>query len=317
MMNGVACGSSKIGPPAVFPSGVVAMVNPTIATTTAPNANSSCRPLNGPMSPRFSGVCRNAGRWSATQMPDRNVKRWGSSDSQSIIIAMPIATTSSPPMIDTARPWRTSGRRIAGARSKANAIAEEREAEPGGVRDQQDRALGDGRRRRSQRQDPAEDDPDAGRPADREDRAEPERGEPAAPRGHEAPTEPLPEPAATRGCERHRTRGGRDRFGGARVERPPGPLEDRDPHEPGQADAQDHEDQAADPAELVHVLGEAAGGIRGGDAQQREDGPETQHVGEAVAERRPARRRCPGRARRHRHRGQLADVRGDERQHAR
>src|SRR5439155_5661633 len=46
-----------------------------------------------------------------------NVKYCGSRPSQPVTIATPMAITSRPPTIDTARPWRTSGRRRPGARS--------------------------------------------------------------------------------------------------------------------------------------------------------------------------------------------------------
>ena len=55
-------------------------------------------------------------RRRARQTPAKLNQR-GSSTSQSMIIAMPIATTSRPPMIETARPCRMSGRSSAGARS--------------------------------------------------------------------------------------------------------------------------------------------------------------------------------------------------------
>src|SRR6185369_1887121 len=115
-----------------------------------------------------------------------NWKYCGSRASQSKIIASPIETTSIPPMKLTARPWRTSGRRIDGAR-------QERQPEPDRVGDQEDRPLGDRRARRGHRQDPAEDHADARRPADGEDRAQAERREPPAATADESPTQPIAE----------------------------------------------------------------------------------------------------------------------------
>ena len=53
----------------------------------------------------------------AAQIAVMNVKYRGSSAQQSRTIATPIPATSRPPISDTVRPWRTSGRSRPGARS--------------------------------------------------------------------------------------------------------------------------------------------------------------------------------------------------------
>src|SRR6185369_16476096 len=75
---------------------------------------------------------------------------------------------------------------------------EEGHAEAGRVREQEGGAL-DGRvAGRGEGQDPAEDDPDAWRPADRKDRPEPEGGRPAAAGADEPSAEAVGEAAARR-----------------------------------------------------------------------------------------------------------------------
>ncbi len=206
---------------------------------------SSWRPPNGPISPRRSLRWTKSGR-SVTQTPAK-LKYRGSSDSQSKTIASPIATTSRPPMTDTACPWRTSGRRTAGARSQDERDREERQSEPDRVGDEQDRALGDGRARRRHRQDRAEDHADAGCPADREDRAEPERGEPAPALADEPATEPVADRRRGPGPERHRPGRRRDGRRRPRVERPPGPIQGGHPEDPGEVQAEQDQDDRRRP----------------------------------------------------------------------
>src|SRR5438105_11530094 len=112
----------------------------------------------------------------------------------------------------------------------------ERDPEPERVGDQQDPALERAARGRGKGQDAAEDDPDTRRPADGEDRTEPERRpEPAA--THEASTQPVDRPravltaAGVRAAEGDRARRAGEGRRGTRVERSPGTLQDRDPDE--------------------------------------------------------------------------------------
>ena len=74
---------------------------------------------------------------------------------------------------------------------------------------------------------------------------------------------------------------------------------------------------AADLRSGRQVVDQRAGDERGGDAEQREHGAEPGDVGERVAHGDPARRRSPVGRRRDRDGGQLAEVGGHERQHAR
>ena len=73
----------------------------------------------------------------------------------------------------------------------------------------------------------------------------------------------------------------------------------------------------ADHAQRWQVVDQRPGRERRGDAEEREHGPETRHVGDRVAHRRPARGRHAVRVRRDGDRGQLAEIGGHERQDAR
>ena len=138
---------------------------------------------------------------------------------------------------------------------------------------------------------------------------------------------PRPGPAG-RG-ERHRAGRGRQRGRGAGVERPPVPLERRDPEDAGEVQPEQDEDHAADLAQDRHPRRQPGGGERRRHPEQREHGAEPGDVGEGVAEGRPARGpardrvqpRAAGSARAarvgDRDRRQLADVGGHERQDAR
>ena len=176
-------------------------------------------------------------------------------------------------------------------------------------------------------EDGAEDDPDARRPADGEDRPETERGEPAAAGTDEPAAQSVTDAGPARRPrpgrrERHRPGRTRERASGAGIERAPGPFEARQPKHAGQVQAEDDQDHAADLAKDGEVLREPGRGERRGNAEEREDRAEAGDVGEGVPERQPAARAAdcsPASAGigRDRDGRQLAEIGGDERQHAR
>src|SRR6185436_17412589 len=101
-----------------------------------------------------------------------------------------------------------------------------------------------------QGEDAAQDDPDARAPPDREDRAEPERREPAAARADNLAADPIPDGRAGAAApERGRARRGRQRSGGAGVDRSPRPLEGRDVEKASQVQPEHDEDDPADRAQ--------------------------------------------------------------------
>ena len=146
-------------------------------------------------------------------------------------------------------------------------------------------------------QDPAEDHADARRPADREDRPETERRQPAAAGPTSRPPSRSPNrapvaapPAPARRRERHRARRARDRAGGAGLERPPRPIEDAGcGARPPRFRPEDDEEHAADLAEDRQVVEQRARRIGRGDAEDREDRAEPDDVRERMPDREPAR----------------------------
>ena len=80
-----------------------------------------------------------------------------------------------------------------------------------------------------------------------------------------------------------RARRGRQRSGGAGVERSPGPLEGRDVEQPGQVQPEHDEDDPADRAQGRQVVDEGTGHEGAHDAEEREDGAESGDVREASA----------------------------------
>ena len=223
-------------------------------------------------------------------------------------------------MSDTTRPCRTSGAvtAVPGHRPRDR---DERQAEAERVGDQEDRALGDRAGRGGHREDPAEDDADARRPADGEDRPEPERREPATLRIDEPAAQAIGH-ARVRGTgagRRERHRAG-DRGEGLRrpgVQGPPRSLEGRDRQDPGEREAHDDEDQPTDDPQGREEVRQGPGQERRRDAEDREDDPESRDVREGVPDGRPARWRDAVLGRRDGDGRHLAEVRGDERQHAR
>ena len=110
---------------------------------------------------------------------------------------------------------------------------------------------------------------------------------------------------------------GRQRTGGPSVEGTPRPAEDGDVQEPREVEPEDDQDDAADRPKRRKVVDQRTGDERGGDAEDREDGPEAGHVRECVPHREPA-RGCRARSRaRDRDRRQLTKVGGHQRQDAR
>src|SRR6185503_8140189 len=93
--------------------------------------------------------------------------------------------------------------------------------------------------------------------------------------------------------------------------------EERDRDEPGEVQAENDEDDAADDPERREVLGEAGGGERRGDPKQREDAPEAEDVGERMSERQPAVGLGAALATGDGDGGQLAEVGRDQRQDTR
>ena len=165
---------------------------------------------------------------------------------------------------------------------------DEGQPQPERVGDQEDRALGHRAGRRGQGEDAAQDDPDARAPADREDRAKPERGQPATARGDEVAADPIPDGRArTAAPERGRAGGGRQRSGGAGVERTPGSLEGRDVEQTGEVETEHDEDDAADRPERRQIVDERPGHERAHDAEEREHRPEPGDVREGVPDREP------------------------------
>ena len=195
---------------------------------------------------------------------------------------------------------------------------QERQAETDGVGDQQERSLEDGAGGRGHRQDRTEDDPDARAPSDREDRAESERGEPAAARADDMAAESITEarPGAPAPEGRRARRGGQGSRGSG-IEWSPAPLESRDVEEAREVQPEDDEDEATDRAQRRQVIGEGSGGEGRGDAEQREHGAEARHEREGMAHGQPARRsRAIGRAG-DGDRGELAEICRHEREDAR
>ncbi len=139
---------------------------------------------------------------------------------------------------------------------------------------------------------------------------------PALPPTSRLPTRP-PIPGVDR-RQRHATGHRGHARGGAGIEGPPRPLEEGDRQEPGEAEAHHDEDHATDDAEQRDVVGEGPAGEGGRDPEQGEDRAEPRDVGDGVAQRDPARRPARRvRARGDRDRGELAEVRRNERQDAR
>ena len=198
------------------------------------------------------------------------------------------------------------------------------DAEAGGVGEQENRALDRRIPRGGEGQDAAEDDADAWRPADREDRAEAERRRPAPTGAHDPAAEPLRESrlritgsCATRSREGHCPGGARDRPCCAGLERPPRPIERRDPEHAGEIQPEHDQEDASQLSQDRQVLEQRAGGIGRRDAEQREHRAEPNDVGERMAHREPARRRATVSTTHDGDRRELPDVGRHEREHAR
>ena len=125
---------------------------------------------------------------------------------------------------------------------------------------------------------------------DREDRAQPERRQPATPRADDQAAEPVgPRDGAGRRREGRRAgRGGEGRRSTG-VERSPGALELWDPQHAREVQPQHDEHHAADLSKQRQVVDERPCGERRGDPEQGEDEAEPRDVGEGMANREPAR----------------------------
>src|SRR5438093_1340302 len=173
MMNGVARGSRGPNWP-VLPSGAVTARSTTIAATTTTSPPAIWRAPNGPMSPWRAGRCWKAGRSEA--MSDGGIEREVARQE-----AEPAGDHRDPDR-DHERPAHDrDGTAVPDQRSEERrrpvveeAHGEERDAQAERVAAEEQGPLERAPPGGGKRQHPAEDDPDAGRPADREDRPEPE-----------------------------------------------------------------------------------------------------------------------------------------------
>ena len=99
------------------------------------------------------------------------------------------------------------------------------------------------------------------------------------------------------------------------LERPPGPIQGRNPEHAGEIQPEHDQQDPADLAQQRQVVDERPGKVRRGHPEEREDRPEPDDVGDRVPHGQPAGRHAL-RATDHGHRGELPEVRRDQRQHA-